>query len=479
MPFLPFYTSKRRRSLWLGLGLWAALLPGCKDREAQPTAPGQTAPDAAFVTEEAFPGRRGTLKQGQFLGQAVTYEEIDGLAVLEGDILLSPDQLGGEPPAGGGRSGQTEGAGLYDPIKRWPNRTVAYTIDPALPNKSVVQDAMRYWYDLTNIRFIARTYEANYVTFKPGSGCASVVGRVGGQQFITLSPGFTKGNVLHEIGHAVGLLHEHTRQDRDRFVTIHWANIRPYKSHYFTSYLSQGYNGFDHGIFDFNSRMLFAPGAFALDPTKPTLTRKDGSLYTLNSTSLSAGDVATVNDMYPAPFELYSAKARDLAAAPTGILYTLGTQAVNVPIFQGYEVFKGMGPGATNLYKAAVDIDLDASNRPWIVNAQHEIWRFNGAWEKVPGEARGIGAGPAGAVYIISNTPVPGGYALRRWTGSGWETASDRGAVAVDVDAEGRPWVVDASHTLYRLSTRLDVLIASHVTNVAVGCDGSVYVLGD
>ena len=39
------------------------------------------------------------------------------------------------------------------------------------------------------------------------------------EQFVPLA--------THELFHSLGRLHEHSRQDRDRYIRVHWANIIP------------------------------------------------------------------------------------------------------------------------------------------------------------------------------------------------------------------------------------------------------------
>lgn len=57
--------------------------------------------------------------------------------------------------------------------------------------------------------------------------CKSHIGKKGGKQLLSLGSGCkNRGHVTHELMHALGFFHEHTRPDRDKFVKILWNNIK-------------------------------------------------------------------------------------------------------------------------------------------------------------------------------------------------------------------------------------------------------------
>ena len=49
-----------------------------------------------------------------------------------------------------------------------------------------------------------------------------------GRQIINIGEGCgDKGTVMHEIGHAAGFWHEHSRKDRDNYIRINIKNVLP------------------------------------------------------------------------------------------------------------------------------------------------------------------------------------------------------------------------------------------------------------
>ena len=239
-----------------------------------------------------------------FATKPVQYTEVDGLAMFEGDIVLGTVEeveQRTEMLRQVGAGTLQAGVMITGANRRWPNCKVPYDIDSAMPDQARVTDAIAHWEANTRFRFVLRSAAnaaqfPDWVTFRSGSGCSSTVGKAGGQQFVNLGSGCSKGNAIHEIGHTIGLWHEQSREDRDSFVTIHWDKIQAGMEHNFDQHIS---DGDDIGAYDYGSIMHYPRNAFSSDGSD-TITPLDPNAQIGQRNALSAGDIAAANSICPA-----------------------------------------------------------------------------------------------------------------------------------------------------------------------------------
>lgn len=240
-------------------------------------------------------GAQLTIKEGWSVGQLFGNRFVvkEGMAIAEGDIFVARSDSAG--------SFAQRGLGVNGSFGLWTDGIIPYEMAGDLPDgvRTSVEAAIAHWNNTSSISLVERAgltggAATDYVDFVNGPGCASWVGKQGGNQPIWVSGSCTTGSIIHEIGHAIGLLHEHTRSDRDQFVNVKLDNIQTGKEFNF-DVVTGGVTNL--GGYDYASIMHYGEFFFSSNGD-PTLVPLNPDVEIGQRVSASAGDLSAIDELY-------------------------------------------------------------------------------------------------------------------------------------------------------------------------------------
>jgi hypothetical protein len=197
----------------------------------------------------------------------------------------------------------------------WAMVRIIYGSNLTLAQKQKVYSALLEMQSNTNVRFynatceplVDPTYGFTYPNIEFWStGNVDVsnsnLGRVGGVQRINLADfafnSWDNSVIIHEICHALGLRHEHTRLDRNSYVTLNSSNLTSSGQAQFSI---PSTNYYQTGTYDYTSIMgysSFTSSTSIVNNTNlPMYTKTDGT-YINQGSFLSNSDRSWINYFY-------------------------------------------------------------------------------------------------------------------------------------------------------------------------------------
>lgn len=329
------------------------------------------------------------------------------------------------------------------------------------------------------IQWVPRAAEASYVDFAldPADlsrACRANVGRTGGEQKITGSIACTTAGLLHEMGHVLGLHHEHQRRDAATWVNLNRANAD--KPTLAANFAPPGSNAAPLGLYDYASLMHYHP-LTASKNRRPVLSATTPGIPFGEAVEYSPGDVDQLRRLYGfAPHQVtvtthptglpievdgvvyrapqsfsWAIGSRHTIGVPSGFLtrsindaarYRFGSWNDGLPESHIITVSPGAGS------------QRSPSDRPAITVYQASFVRYN----RVNVVSSGLGtlqfAPPLidieGETYAIHNaivtaTPVPtAGSRFRRWAGT---EPFPQGQNPKEILIWAHPWTIQADFT--------------------------------
>uniref|UniRef100_A0A4W3II72 Metalloendopeptidase n=1 Tax=Callorhinchus milii TaxID=7868 RepID=A0A4W3II72_CALMI len=178
----------------------------------------------------------------------------------------------------------------------WPhsidgNVYIPYSLEQTESQKKTIIAALSEFNSLTCIKFKRRKYEYSYIRITAQQGCWAAIGRIGGPQPLSLEiPScLWQGVIQHELMHSIGFIHEHCRNDRDQYVTVHLENVFNFEK-MDSNNLGMKY---DYGSLMHYGRYLFSKNSLPTILPKPNPDTIIGQIY-----GFSVNDINKIRKLY-------------------------------------------------------------------------------------------------------------------------------------------------------------------------------------
>uniref|UniRef100_A0A0N4W6B3 Zinc metalloproteinase n=1 Tax=Haemonchus placei TaxID=6290 RepID=A0A0N4W6B3_HAEPC len=222
--------------------------------------------------------------------------------LYQGDVVLTVEQaqeiIGGieDQVSGGNRTKRQAFKDRRYPKTLWSEGVSYYFHSLAKMRNAFIKGA-KLWEKDTCINFAENRFAENRIMVFPEDGCWSYVGKLGGEQKLSLGSGCETPDIAaHEIGHALGFFHTMSRYDRDDFITVNTVNVKVclYQFNKETPSTNDNYGM----TYDYGSIMHYG-GTSASYNRKPTMVPKDVKYQqTLGSPIISFIELSMLNEHY-------------------------------------------------------------------------------------------------------------------------------------------------------------------------------------